>query len=141
MQSINHPISIAFIGSKGGVGQTTFLLNFAYSLMGLKKDILYFDASHNLFELENLLNINFNKYLTKENIDSVSINNVIKGVFEKFDVLASNLDKDFNNELTLYEQYSFIELISSINKRYDYFLIDISSSLKKIIISLRVLQI
>jgi len=99
--------------------------------MKLEKNTLYFDASHSLFELEDLLNINFSDYLTRENIGSIPINTAIKCVFEGFDILASNLDKNFNAEPTLYEQYSFIDLMSSVNKRYDYLLIDISSSLKK----------
>ncbi len=126
-----HTKSVAFMSGKGGVGQTSLLLNIGCAQAKANHNSLYFDASHNLSEIEHLLNTKFNSYLTKENIDSVSIDNLIKPITNNFCVLASNLNEDFNNEPSLFEQYAFIDLVSMLDTFFDFLLIDIPNCYSK----------
>lgn len=131
MKNTQSSHSIAFVGGKGGVGQTSIILNLARAMHHIYKSSLVFDASHSTFELEHLLNFTFSNCLQLTSDNTCNINSVISEAKQNLFILPSCIAHSSDNDLTLKEQYGVINLISGLNTPFDYFFIDIPNNLSK----------
>lgn len=123
--------SIAFVGGKGGVGQTTIILNFAYLLnQHLKKKSLLLDAHFVTYELEALLGIKFKNTLDTDGRANLDINQYVY-TNGAMNILPIDYNRERDKAPSIKQQYGIINAVSEIAPQYDYVLIDVPNCVNK----------
>ncbi len=119
---------------KGGVGKTSFAVNFAYILANFfNKKVLLIDADVGMANIHVLLNLKPKKDIRKI-IEETDISNLIERK-ENIDILPGFSGIEEISEIEDYALTRLIQKLSDISNRYDYILIDTSAGIDNRVIS------
>ncbi len=119
---------------KGGVGKTSFAVNFAYILANFfNKKVLLIDADVGMANIHVLLNLKPKKDIRKI-IEETDISNLIEKK-ENIDILPGFSGIEEIREIEDYALTRLIQKLSDISNRYDYILIDTSAGIDNRVIS------
>lgn len=125
---------ISISSGKGGVGKTSFAVNFAISLRRLGYDIVIIDADIGLSNIEILSGININYSISDIMFLNKSIFDIIVNGPEGIKIISGG--SGFK-EFELFKEDNFLKLIEEIEKlqsTVDYIIIDTGAGISEIVV-------
>ncbi|MCA9401157.1 MAG: ParA family protein, partial [Candidatus Omnitrophica bacterium] len=126
---------ISIANQKGGCGKTTTAINLASALSQNKKRVLLLDLdpqAHASLGLDVESQDSIYNVISKLTPRKLKLENIIKSVEGKFDIVPSNilvgtLEQELSDEIG--RELKLLEVLGPIRDRYDYLLIDCPPSL------------
>lgn len=113
--------SIAVTSSIKGEGSTTTAVNLALALSNSNKTILI-DGNFKVNNISNILNINSTKGLSDIVLEKLKLEDAIVSFNKDLDVLVAGIKQ--SNSFSILDSKEFDNLMSELNKNYDYIIID-----------------
>lgn len=113
--------SIAVTSSIKGEGSTTTAVNLALALSNSNKTILI-DGNFKVNNISNILNINSTKGLSDIVLENLKLEDAIVSFNKDLDVLVAGIKQ--SNSFSILDSKEFDNLMSELNKNYDYIIID-----------------
>lgn len=113
--------SIAVTSSIKGEGSTTTAINLALALSNLNKTILI-DGNFGFNNISEVLNISSNEGISNIILENLKLNDIAVKFDRNLDVLTAG--SIHSNSISILDSKEFDNLMSELNKVYDYIIID-----------------
>lgn len=127
--------TIAIASGKGGVGKSTFTVNFAYNLRQLNKDVLIIDSDIGMANLDIMLGVQPNYDMGHLLRGECSLEDAVIEGPAGIKLLSGITGDDSFIDIQNDAMDKLIELGEQIEKNYDYLLIDLGAGAAKSIVS------
>jgi flagellar biosynthesis protein FlhG len=127
--------TIAIASGKGGVGKSTFTVNFAYNLRQLNKDVLIIDSDIGMANLDIMLGVQPNYDMGHLLRGECSLEDAVIEGPAGIKLLSGITGDDSFIDIQNDAMDKLIELGEEIEKNYDYLLIDLGAGAAKSIVS------
>lgn len=124
--------SISITSGKGGVGKTSFSVNFSYELARQGFKILLADCDFGLANVDIMLNIRGLRKTIEEVLKSnIDIEQAIINLKDNFDVLPASSGMTEIADMDIETQKKFIKSIIKIQDKYDFLIFDTGAGIHK----------
>ena len=127
--------TIAIASGKGGVGKSTFTVNFAYNLCKLDKEVLIIDSDIGMANLDIMLGVQPNYDMGHLLRDECSLEDAVIEGPAGINLLSGITGDDSFIDIQNNAMQKLVELGDQIEKDYDYLLIDLGAGASKSIVS------
>ena len=127
--------TIAIASGKGGVGKSTFTVNFAYNLRKLDKDVLIIDSDIGMANLDIMLGIQPNYDMGHLLRDECTLKDAVIEGPAGIKLLSGITGDDSFIDIQNDSMQKLVELGEEIEKGYDYLLIDLGAGAAKSIVN------
>ena len=127
--------TIAIASGKGGVGKSTFTVNFAYNLRKLDKEVLIIDSDIGMANLDIMLGVQPNYDMGHLLRGECSLEDAVIEGPEGIKLLSGITGDDSFIDIQNEAMQKLIHLGDQIEKNYDYLLIDLGAGAAKSIVN------
>ncbi|MFP4372387.1 MAG: MinD/ParA family protein [Halanaerobium sp.] len=127
--------TIAVASGKGGVGKSTFTVNFAYNLRKLDKDVLIIDSDIGMANLDIMLGVQPNYDMGHLLRDECSLEDAVIEGPAGIKLLSGITGDDSFIDTQNDAMQKLVELGEKIEKNYDYLLIDLGAGAARSIVN------
>lgn len=127
--------TIAVASGKGGVGKSTFTVNFAYNLRKLNKDVLIIDSDIGMANLDIMLGVQPNYDMGHLLRDECSLEDAVIEGPAGIKLLSGITGDDSFIDIQNDAMQKLVELGDKIEKKYDYLLIDLGAGAARSIVN------
>lgn len=121
--------TLSITSGKGGVGKTTFTVNFAKTLAEEGKKVLILDGDIGLANVDIFLGVRPQKTLEDFFNKGEKLENVIVKVNKNIHVLPSSSGLTDLQSIDIYKRKMLMDEVSMLNHNYDYMLVDTASGI------------
>ncbi|MBL0691834.1 MAG: AAA family ATPase [SAR324 cluster bacterium] len=123
--------SISVTSGKGGVGKTSFSINFSYELVNQGYKVLLVDCDFGLANIDIMLNLSVAHTLEEVLLGKVAMTDAIIEFKKGFDVLPASSGIPEIADMDVEKQKIFIKHIADIQDNYDFLIFDTGAGIHK----------